>query len=213
MPVPPQAHYRDYGKMTYARSVMVIHNMAHQGRGPHGRAGPPWKSRPTTSTWCAPSRTSLHSVVSLCAALLRGPSSVPTHARRKCTACCCLMLHLPGTHHWLSLERLTCQHMFLPHHRTFLSVLVPAVLPGRPDRRRPHELLQGGPHPGTPHRRRLPRVKTSPCDKRALRAIVKRVSMAEGSRLALYLHLHSHAAIFLQLFPNSRESCTTLNLV
>ena len=29
-----QAHYRDYGKMTYARSVLVIHNIAHQGRGP-----------------------------------------------------------------------------------------------------------------------------------------------------------------------------------
>ncbi len=29
-----QAHYRDYGKMTYARCVFVIHNMAHQGRGP-----------------------------------------------------------------------------------------------------------------------------------------------------------------------------------
>ena len=29
-----QAHYRDYDKMTYARSVLVIHNMAHQGRGP-----------------------------------------------------------------------------------------------------------------------------------------------------------------------------------
>jgi glycogen synthase len=29
-----QAHYRDYGKMTYARSVFIIHNMAHQGRGP-----------------------------------------------------------------------------------------------------------------------------------------------------------------------------------
>ena len=30
----PQAHYRDYGKMTYARSIFVIHNIAHQGRGP-----------------------------------------------------------------------------------------------------------------------------------------------------------------------------------
>lgn len=29
-----QAHYRDYGKMTYARCAFVIHNMAHQGRGP-----------------------------------------------------------------------------------------------------------------------------------------------------------------------------------
>lgn len=29
-----QAHYRDYGKMTYARSVFTIHNMAYQGRGP-----------------------------------------------------------------------------------------------------------------------------------------------------------------------------------
>ncbi len=29
-----QAHYRDYGKMTYARSVFIIHNIAHQGRGP-----------------------------------------------------------------------------------------------------------------------------------------------------------------------------------
>jgi glycogen synthase len=31
---PPQAHYRDYNKMTYARCLFVIHNMAHQGRGP-----------------------------------------------------------------------------------------------------------------------------------------------------------------------------------
>ena len=29
-----QAHYRDYGQMTYARSLLVIHNIAHQGRGP-----------------------------------------------------------------------------------------------------------------------------------------------------------------------------------
>ncbi|GFH30695.1 starch synthase, chloroplastic/amyloplastic [Haematococcus lacustris] len=34
LPVYLQAHYRDYGKMTYARCVFVIHNMAHQGRGP-----------------------------------------------------------------------------------------------------------------------------------------------------------------------------------
>lgn len=29
-----QAHYRDYGKMWYARSMLTIHNMAYQGRGP-----------------------------------------------------------------------------------------------------------------------------------------------------------------------------------
>ena len=29
-----QAHYRDYNQMTYSRAVFVIHNMAHQGRGP-----------------------------------------------------------------------------------------------------------------------------------------------------------------------------------
>ena len=29
-----QAHYRDHGKMTYARSVLTIHNMAYQGCGP-----------------------------------------------------------------------------------------------------------------------------------------------------------------------------------
>jgi len=29
-----QAHYRDHGQMTYARSLLVIHNIAHQGRGP-----------------------------------------------------------------------------------------------------------------------------------------------------------------------------------
>lgn len=29
-----QAHYRDYDQMTYSRAVFVIHNMAHQGRGP-----------------------------------------------------------------------------------------------------------------------------------------------------------------------------------
>jgi len=34
LPVYLQAHYRDWGKMTYARCVFVIHNMAHQGRGP-----------------------------------------------------------------------------------------------------------------------------------------------------------------------------------
>ena len=35
-----QAHYRDYGQMTYARSVFVIHNVAHQGRGPMAELGP-----------------------------------------------------------------------------------------------------------------------------------------------------------------------------
>lgn len=34
-----QAHYRDYGKMTYARSVSVIHNIAHQGRAPMAEMG------------------------------------------------------------------------------------------------------------------------------------------------------------------------------
>jgi len=35
-----QAHYRDYGKMTYARSVFVVHNIAHQGRGPMAELAP-----------------------------------------------------------------------------------------------------------------------------------------------------------------------------
>lgn len=35
-----QAHYRDYGQMTYARSLLVIHNIAHQGRGPMAELGP-----------------------------------------------------------------------------------------------------------------------------------------------------------------------------
>lgn len=35
-----QAHYREHGKMTYARSVFVIHNMAHQGRGPMAELAP-----------------------------------------------------------------------------------------------------------------------------------------------------------------------------
>ena len=34
LPVFLQAFYRDHGKFTFARSVMVLHNMAHQGRGP-----------------------------------------------------------------------------------------------------------------------------------------------------------------------------------
>jgi starch synthase len=29
-----QAHYRDHGKLTFARSVFVLHNIAHQGRAP-----------------------------------------------------------------------------------------------------------------------------------------------------------------------------------
>lgn len=39
LPVYLQAHYRDYGKMTYARSVSVIHNIAHQGRAPMPELG------------------------------------------------------------------------------------------------------------------------------------------------------------------------------
>ncbi|XP_062200647.1 soluble starch synthase 2-1, chloroplastic/amyloplastic-like [Phragmites australis] len=34
LPVYLKAYYRDHGFMTYARSVLVIHNIAHQGRGP-----------------------------------------------------------------------------------------------------------------------------------------------------------------------------------
>ncbi|XP_047311361.1 granule-bound starch synthase 2, chloroplastic/amyloplastic-like [Impatiens glandulifera] len=34
LPVYLKAYYRDHGKMQYARSVLVIHNIAHQGRGP-----------------------------------------------------------------------------------------------------------------------------------------------------------------------------------
>lgn len=29
-----QAHYRDWDQMKFSRAVFVIHNMAHQGRGP-----------------------------------------------------------------------------------------------------------------------------------------------------------------------------------
>ncbi|GAB4817304.1 hypothetical protein N2152v2_004350 [Parachlorella kessleri] len=28
------AHYRDHGKLSYARSLLIVHNIAHQGRGP-----------------------------------------------------------------------------------------------------------------------------------------------------------------------------------
>lgn len=35
-----QAHYRDYNQMTFARSVFIIHNIAHQGRGPMDELGP-----------------------------------------------------------------------------------------------------------------------------------------------------------------------------
>ncbi len=35
-----QAHYRDWGKMDFARSVLVVHNMAHQGRGPMAELPP-----------------------------------------------------------------------------------------------------------------------------------------------------------------------------
>ncbi len=34
LPVYLNAHYRDYGQMVFARSVFVIHNIAHQGRAP-----------------------------------------------------------------------------------------------------------------------------------------------------------------------------------
>ncbi|KAE9466570.1 hypothetical protein C3L33_01513, partial [Rhododendron williamsianum] len=34
LPVYLKAYYRDHGLMQYTRSVLVIHNMAHQGRGP-----------------------------------------------------------------------------------------------------------------------------------------------------------------------------------
>jgi len=34
LPVYLQAFYRDHGKMTFARCCLVVHNMAHQGRGP-----------------------------------------------------------------------------------------------------------------------------------------------------------------------------------
>lgn len=40
LPVYLQAHYRDHGQMSYARSVFVIHNMAHQGRAPMDELGP-----------------------------------------------------------------------------------------------------------------------------------------------------------------------------
>ena len=35
-----QVHYRDHNKLTYARSVFVIHNIAHQGRGPMDEVNP-----------------------------------------------------------------------------------------------------------------------------------------------------------------------------
>ena len=35
-----QAHYRDHDQMTFARSVLVIHNIAHQGRGPMAELAP-----------------------------------------------------------------------------------------------------------------------------------------------------------------------------
>ncbi len=38
VPVYLQDHYRAHGQFTYARAVLVIHNLAHQGRGPPGDA-------------------------------------------------------------------------------------------------------------------------------------------------------------------------------
>ena len=35
----PQAHYRDHGQLEYARSLLVVHNLAHQGRGPSSEVG------------------------------------------------------------------------------------------------------------------------------------------------------------------------------
>jgi len=40
LPVYLQAHYRDHGQMEYARSIFVIHNIAHQGRAPMDELGP-----------------------------------------------------------------------------------------------------------------------------------------------------------------------------
>ncbi|CAK0787417.1 Soluble starch synthase 2-3, chloroplastic/amyloplastic [Coccomyxa viridis] len=40
LPVYLQAHYRDHDQMTFARSVLVIHNIAHQGRGPMAELAP-----------------------------------------------------------------------------------------------------------------------------------------------------------------------------
>ena len=34
VPVYLQAHYRDHGKLSFARCAFVVHNIAHQGRGP-----------------------------------------------------------------------------------------------------------------------------------------------------------------------------------
>ncbi|GAQ91856.1 hypothetical protein KFL_008700010 [Klebsormidium nitens] len=44
LPVYLQAYYRDTGLMEYARAVLVIHNMAHQGRGPVAEF--PWLGLP-----------------------------------------------------------------------------------------------------------------------------------------------------------------------
>lgn len=38
-PVYLQAHYQDFGKMQHARSVLVIHNVSYQGRGPMAELG------------------------------------------------------------------------------------------------------------------------------------------------------------------------------
>lgn len=38
VPVYLEDHYRAHGQFTYARAVLVIHNLAHQGRGPPGDA-------------------------------------------------------------------------------------------------------------------------------------------------------------------------------
>ena len=39
LPVYLQANYRDHGQYPYARAVLVLHNVAHQGRGPPGDVG------------------------------------------------------------------------------------------------------------------------------------------------------------------------------
>jgi len=38
VPVYLQDHYREHGQFNYARAILVIHNLAHQGRGPPGDA-------------------------------------------------------------------------------------------------------------------------------------------------------------------------------
>ncbi len=82
-----QAHYRDHGQMLYARSLLVVHNLAHQGRLGHSLHPLQIDAGPWAALWLAPALPAPSCQLSRPPTLLPTPFYRQGGARPRSLAC------------------------------------------------------------------------------------------------------------------------------